>query len=79
MLKKKFIIGFERKNEFIFTSYIIMNYETECPNCEKISFVKECSECSVEICDDCEDPEYNMCSECRKLLESKSIKSYVFE
>lgn len=48
-----------------------MSYEPEeCPNCEQISFVKECSECSIEICDDCEDPEYNMCSECRKIIEN---------
>lgn len=49
-----------------------MSYDPaeECPNCGEISFVKECSECSIEICDICEDPEYNMCSECRKILEN---------
>ena len=48
-----------------------MSYEeTICPNCEEISFIKECSQCSLEICDMCKDPEYNMCSECsRRLLD----------
>jgi hypothetical protein len=53
------------------TNFNMTYEETECPNCEEISFVKECSECGMEICEICEDPEYNMCSECRKIIDSQ--------